>query len=152
MSAAVAAARARTEADRQQVLRSHEDVIHWEGRSGFAEPHAELAAAYRAMAAQVDRWFAGVQELRRLEREAGEKRGVVADLEFQAEALREALARFQQGIEDEQAACNRDLLALGAQTDELDRELVTIASSLAGALRGRPELRGLFRELERGRA
>ncbi len=152
VSAAVAAARARTEADRQQVLRSHEDVIHWEGRSGFAEPHVELAAAYRAMAAEVDGWFASAQEARRLEREGAEKRGVVADLEFQAEELRQALARFQQGIEDEQAACNRELRALGAHTDELDRDLVTVASSLAGALRGKPELRGLFRELERGRA
>jgi serine/threonine protein kinase len=150
IAAVVSAARARAEEARSAALRAHEDVIHWEGRSGFSVPYRELAEAYRAMAARVDDWATATDEVRAREAGAAERRLVVADLEFQAEEIRQALARFQQGLEAEAAACNEQIRSLGAEADATERDLLALAASFAKGLRGRADLRELFRELERG--
>ena len=40
-----------------RAIAAHKDLVFWEGRSGFHEPHAELAAAYRKLADLTESWL-----------------------------------------------------------------------------------------------
>ena len=88
---------------RQRVLELHRELLYWEGRSGFAAPYPELSAALRAVADAVDAWTAERERLLEAQDRVNTERNDVADLEFQIQELRGALASFQQGIEAEQA-------------------------------------------------
>jgi eukaryotic-like serine/threonine-protein kinase len=124
------------------------EMLQWEGRSGLQEPYPELAAAYRQAADLVDRWLVTKSEARAAEREAAQRKTEVDDLEFQIKELRGALAAHSEGQEREEENFQRGVSEAGKRADDLDRELLELASRFCAPLRLRPELAELFHELE----
>jgi eukaryotic-like serine/threonine-protein kinase len=136
-------------AERREGMRSAmTEILRWEGRSGLQEPYAELAAAYRGAADLVDVWLATKAEAQVAERDAAQRKTEVDDLEFQIKELRTALATHSEGQEREEENFQRGVSEAGKRADELDRELLEMASRLCAPLRLRPELTDLFHELE----
>jgi serine/threonine-protein kinase len=124
------------------------EISRWEGRSGMQEPYKELAAAYRGAASVVDAWLAAKAEAQGAEREATQRKTEVDDLEFQIKELRAALAQQSEGQEREEENFQRLVSEAGKRADELDRELLEMATRFCAPLRLRPELSDLFHELE----
>jgi eukaryotic-like serine/threonine-protein kinase len=124
------------------------EILRWEGRSGLQEPYRELAAAYRAAADLTDAWLLAKVEAQAADREALQRKTEVDDLEFQIKELRAALAAQSEGQEREQENFQRSVSEAGKRADELDRELLEMASRFCAPLRMRPELTDLFHELE----
>jgi serine/threonine-protein kinase len=124
------------------------EILRWEGRSALQEPYRELAAAYRAAADLTDRWLVAKSVAQAAEREAAQRRTEVDDLEFQIKELRAALAAQSEGQEREEENFQRGVSEAGKRADELDRELLEMASRFCAPLRSRPELTDLFHELE----
>jgi serine/threonine-protein kinase len=132
---------------RLRVLQLYRELMYWEGRSGFAEPYPELSAALRAVADAVDAWAAARERLLEAQDRVNTERNDVADLEFQIQELRGALASFHQGIEAEQAQLQAAIGEMGSQADRLEAELLELATGFCAPLRGKSELLPLFREL-----
>jgi eukaryotic-like serine/threonine-protein kinase len=130
------------------VLAGHKQIVFWEGRSGFQQPYAELAAAYRKVASLVDGWVASKQRLTAGVKVADTKRAEVTDLEFQIQELRNALAKHEERSEKEQGDCQRRLREMGERADALETELLELATRFCSPLRARPELGPLFTQLE----
>ncbi len=124
------------------------EIMSWEGRSGFQVPYAQLSQAYRHAADVNDRWL----EVRKRERQARasleDRERMVTDLEFQIHELRGAQSRFEQSIEAEKGAQAARIIELGKQADAMEVELVSLASRFCAPLRGRAELAPFFKELE----
>lgn len=133
---------------RQRVLELHSQVIHWEGRSAFMEPLAPLVAAYRELANAVERWGIVHRKWVELVERQQQARSDVTDIEFQIQALRNALVTYEQGIEGERTECQQRLGEMGKRADQLEAELVRTATRFCAPLHRKPELRVLFRELE----
>jgi eukaryotic-like serine/threonine-protein kinase len=124
------------------------EILRWEGRSALQEPYRELAAAYRGAADLTDGWLIAKAEAQATDREALQRKTEVDDLEFQIKELRAALAAQSEGQEREQENFQRSVSEAGKQADQLDRELLEMASRFCAPLRMRPELTDLFHELE----
>jgi eukaryotic-like serine/threonine-protein kinase len=124
------------------------DVVRWEGRSAFVEPYPDLAAAYRLAATRVDEWATARDEARAAQAKAEQKRGEVGDLEFQIKELQSALAQQEDQLEAQAQTCQEKVGEHGKRADDLENELVELATRFCAPLRQRSELRGLFKELE----
>ena len=142
----------RVEAAQRVVLRCHGSVILWEGRSGFREPYADLAEAYRESARAVDRWVQERERHAKLEDLVEVKEGEVADLDFQIQELRKALAGNEERVQAERDQCEARLSELGGRAVALESELLELSAQFCAPLRSRPELKPLFQELEAGAA
>jgi len=142
----------RVEAAQRAVMRSHENILLWEGRSGFSEPYADLAEAYRATARRVDAWLQERQRFTKYEEAVTAKEGEVADLDFQIQELRNSLASNEERVEAERNQCEARLSEVGGRAVELESELLELAAQFCAPLRSRPELKPLFQELEAGAA
>jgi tRNA A-37 threonylcarbamoyl transferase component Bud32/predicted nucleic acid-binding Zn-ribbon protein len=148
VQARTAAAQAGLGEAREAMKPAMTEILRWEGRSAMQEPYAELAAAYRAAADVTDRWLSAKAEAVAAEREAARRKTEVEDLEFQIKELRGALAAQSEGQEREQENFQRGVSEAGKRADELDRELLEMATRFCAPLRMRPELTELFHELE----
>jgi len=146
--ARAAPAQATLAASRQTMKAAMAEILLWEGRSGMQEPYRELATAYRAAADLTDNWLLAKAEAATAEREAAARKTEVDDLEFQIKELRAALAAQSEGQEREEENFQRGVSEAGKRADELDRELLELASRFCAPLRMRPELTDLFHELE----
>jgi eukaryotic-like serine/threonine-protein kinase len=143
-----AAAQAALAVPRDAMKSALAEILRWEGRSALQEPYRELAAAYRAAADLTDAWLIAKTDARAAERQASQRKTEVEDLEFQIKELRRALAAQSEGQEREEEKYQRGVSEAGKRADELDRELLEMASRFCAPLRNRPELTELFHELE----
>ncbi len=127
---------------------AHQQIMFWEGRSGFLEPYAELAAAYRASADLMESWSQTKEAFCESEAACAASKSEVEDLEFQILQLRQAMASQEESIESDQNSYQTQLESLGRTAGALEDELLALASRFCEPLRSLPELGPLFRELE----
>jgi hypothetical protein len=125
----------------------HREVVRWEGRSGFVEPHQELAVAYRNIADLVDKWWAVRNSQLGCEHDVEDKREILREFEAKLEELRSALAVHESNLSAEVQACEEAIGALGREADKLEFELLDLSSRFSAPLRSKPELGPCFREL-----
>jgi serine/threonine-protein kinase len=133
-----------------EVKARHRETIRWEGRSGFAEPYRELAAAYRDLADGVERWFEARTAQRAAQNGAVEKEQIVADVDYQIRELRHSLQAFDKSIEERKNVCQVAIVEMGRRAEALEAERMSVAGRFCAPLRAKPELGELFVELERG--
>lgn len=133
---------------RERFFTAHREVLTWEGRSGFLEPWADLAQAYRVTAAAVDEWNTLRVEERRVQAlvETAELRE--SDLDFQVRELRAALAKHEQDLDEARETCRVRIATNGTTADGIERQLLELTSRFCQPLRERPELEPLFKELQ----
>jgi serine/threonine-protein kinase len=108
----------------------------------------QLAEAHRLCADALDAWSAARAAERAARNAIEDKERTVGDLDYQIAELRRALAHHEQGIDAEHEATHRRLMDLNARVERLEAQLVQLASRFCEPLRARPELGGLFEELE----
>jgi len=131
----------------EQAREQHREIVRWEGRSGLSEPYKELAAAYRGMADLVDKWWAVRSAQLACEADAEERKEELLHFSEQLEELREALRIHESNLFDELSTIESTLADLGRQADEIELELLDVASRFSAPLRSKPELGACFREL-----
>jgi hypothetical protein len=124
------------------------EVVTWEGRTALYEPHMQLALAYRRAADGVDIWLEARTRERAAQTIVEDKERVVGDLEYQIAELRSALANHEQGVEREREEAMRRVLELNTLADRVEAQLLHLATRFCAPMRTRPELGGLFQELE----
>jgi serine/threonine-protein kinase len=112
-------------------------------------PFADLAEAYRRAASAVDVWGAAREAERKVGSLLESNERAVSDLDFQIQALRAALAAHEREIETERDEYQKQIALLGKQADELEAEILALATRFCEPLRTRPELSPLFEQLER---
>jgi serine/threonine-protein kinase len=112
------------------------------------EPYPQLASAYFACGVAVEAWF-GVRKQERLAHDAfEEKTRTVSDLDYQIAELRTALAHHEQRVDGEREASHQRILALDADAQRMEAQLIQLATKFCEPLRARPELGSLFQKLE----
>jgi serine/threonine-protein kinase len=111
-------------------------------------PDAALAERLRALAETLDRWQLARETGDRARRWAEAREREVADLDFQLAALRQQLDRAEAEADTGRGEEQDQLETQGREIEKLESAALRLATFLAEALRPRPELRSLFRELE----
>jgi serine/threonine protein kinase len=132
-----------------QAIAAHKDLVLWEGRSGFREPHRELAAAHRKLADLVDAWLEARRRELVAEAEAVKTERVIADVDFQIRSLRESLGNLERNGEQRRQRSLEKIADMDRRTQLLEGEMLQLASRFCAPLRARPELAPLFYDLER---
>jgi eukaryotic-like serine/threonine-protein kinase len=135
-------------AARERFELAHKEVVIWEGRSGFLEPWADLAQAYRGVADAVDEWNAYRGEERRAQEQVDLAERAANDLDFQIRELRAALAKHEQDLDAERDKCRERVESNGKSADVIEAQLLELTTRFCKPLRARPELEPLFKELE----
>jgi serine/threonine-protein kinase len=128
--------------------RVHRDVSFWEGRSGFTEPYADLAEAYRTAADRVDAWLAVRKDEAFTRTTVESSAQMVVDIDYQIRELRTALAHHEQTIDREQSACEEAIAEMGKDVDQLEAELSALVTRFTEPLKARPELAPLLEQLQ----
>jgi serine/threonine-protein kinase len=72
----------------------------------------------------------------------------VRDLEYQITQLRDALMQHESDIEAERAASEQAITEMTREVDQLEEELLALATTFCEPLRQKPELGPLFQALE----
>jgi serine/threonine-protein kinase len=127
---------------------AHRDAVTWEGRCAFVEPHAELARAYRGLADILDQWLDARRKEQEAERSAADLEAQLVDLDYQIKELRSGLENLNHDVDDRRVESQRRIADMGRRADQLEGELLHVATRFTAPLRAKPELVPLFRELE----
>ncbi len=131
-----------------RMMAAHKELVLWEGRSGFREPHRELAAAYRGLADLVDRWVDARRSEIEAEAEAAQKERGIADVDFQIRSLRESLSQHDRSFDERRRVSQERIAEMGNRTQAIEDEMLRLASYFCAPLRPLPVLAPLFYELE----
>jgi serine/threonine-protein kinase len=132
----------------QKLRAAHKQAIFWEGRSAFIEPYMELAKAYRECADIVEAWYQSRQKEKEAERAAQDIDAQLVDLDFQIKELRAGLESHDRDVEDRRQDSREQIGEMGRRAEQLEAELLIIATRFCAPLRAKPELVPLFRDLE----
>ncbi|HEX7663140.1 MAG TPA: hypothetical protein VF407_01450, partial [Polyangiaceae bacterium] len=144
----LAPARELTEQARAKYRLSYKEIVAWEGRSAFSEPYAELAKAYRVAADAVDGWVGARNAETDGRSKLAQASRAVQDLEFQISELRTALAKEERKTEKQEDALAKQIEQATKTLAELEGEMTEATKRFVDPLRGKPELRTLFQELD----
>ncbi|AUX44148.1 uncharacterized protein SOCE26_056110 [Sorangium cellulosum] len=147
--ARVAPLSAATQAYIPAVLSAHKEAVRWEGRSGFLEPYLELAASYRRLAELVEGWYTSRKADYEAESEAIAREQEVAEVDAQIKKLRERLEELDRHLEARRHEAQERMADIGRRADQIESDLLHMASRFCAPLRAKPELGALFVELER---
>jgi len=144
----IAKLRERTREEAARFAAVHIDVLRWEGRSAFQEPYPDLAEAYRNAASVIDLWSLARGAERKALGLLESNERAVSDLDYQIQALRAALAAHEREMETERDMREERMVKLGKEIEDLNGELLALATRFCEPLRTRPELSPLFERLE----
>jgi hypothetical protein len=122
--------------------------LHAQVQKAAATPTQELGGLYRQAITALEQALAADSEQGKVDAYVTAKEREITDTQFQIEALRAQLERLSKGSEDERAEVQKQVESFGADIAGVEQTLINDASALANALRGRPELKELFAELE----
>jgi hypothetical protein len=111
-------------------------------------PSLDMLALYRAGVQAIEQALSASTEHGRATAYLQAKEREVTDTEFQIQELRAQLDRLSQAAEEEKGAIQKQVEALGIEMAKIEKAVINDASTLANTLRGKPELRELFAELE----
>jgi serine/threonine-protein kinase len=132
----------------ERLRAAHKQAIFWEGRCAFMEPYIELAKAYRELAQIVEDWHQLRQKEKENERSAQDIDAQLADLDFQIKELRSGLEAHDRDVEERRQESREAISDMGRRAEQLEAELLIIATRFCAPLRAKPELVPLFRDLE----
>ncbi|MBK8258394.1 MAG: protein kinase [Polyangiaceae bacterium] len=132
-----------------QVQAAHKDLIFWEGRSGFTEPYRELAQAYKKLADLCQQWFTVRQQELEAEAMANDRERQLGEIDAQIREFRTRLADVDGRVENDRKPALEGLSKLGSEADQVEGQLLMVASRFCGPMRSKPELGQLFQELLR---
>ncbi len=111
-------------------------------------PSNEIAELYRSALQALEQALTAEKEGGRAVSYREAKDREANDIDFQIQELRAQLERLSKASEDERAQVQREIETMGATMGGIEQALIQDASSLAQALRSRPDLADLFSELE----
>ena len=132
----------------ERMLKVHKETVFWEGRSAFTEPYPELAKLYRDLASLLDEWQLSRNKQREVERTIQEMDAQFTDIDFQIKELRNGLDSHNREVEERREESRKNIAEMGRTADNLEGELLMLATRFCAPLRAKPELVPLFRELE----
>ena len=134
---------------RNAYLQAHQKLQELGGYSELERPDEAYAKALRDVADAMDRWALSTGAADKARRWVKAKEDEVTDLEFQVKALRANLERLEGKYSLERQSSEQLLVKGGAEAEECEKQLMTMASALTDQLRVKRELRDLFAQLER---
>jgi eukaryotic-like serine/threonine-protein kinase len=146
LDAAAAASHSSLHASRLRQIQA--EILSLQEQAAPGAPSAELAVAYRSAADEIDAWQRTHTETAEMREKANHADRIVADLEYQIQELRAGLSRLEQSSERERAQVEAVVVELGRRAENLQNDLLQLATELCAPLRSFPALTAMFRDLE----
>lgn len=139
---------AQSQLARDEIIHTQREILHWEGRLGFAVPHPEWAIGLRTQAEQVMSWTLVYNQLLSLENERAGQEQQLADLHFQIQALRTSLSQAERDFDQQKQLCLQRLYDWSTRAETLESSLISLTERVVRLLGTEREVSELMSELE----